>query len=94
MTIDSIEAFPNKYDLILLDLMLPGGVTGFDIFDMLQERPAIRHIPVVAVSASDPDIAIPKAQAKGFAGYISKPINRGTFSKQLLAVLQGESIWE
>ena len=63
------------WDLIILDLMLYGGISGFDVFKDIRALPAYNHVPIVAVSASDPSTAIPKARELGFSGFISKPIN-------------------
>lgn len=62
-------------DMILMDLMFPNNVTGFDVFDQIQAVPELSSIPIVVVSAADPDEAMPKARAKGFKGFISKPIS-------------------
>lgn len=80
-------------DLILLDLMFPHGVTGYDIFDKIQAEPDLANVPVVVVTASDPAAELPKVQARGFAGYICKPINRHNFPKQLESILEGEPVW-
>ena len=80
-------------DLIIIDLMLPGNVTGYDVFEAIKKDPELKNIPTVVVSASDPDIEIPKAREKGFNGFISKPINRHKFPQQLLDIMNGENIW-
>ena len=51
-TLSKLRNF-GKVDLILLDLMFPNGVTGYDIFDIIRADAAFAHIPIVAVSASD-----------------------------------------
>lgn len=80
-------------DIILLDLMLRRGVSGYDIFDALKADPELSKIPVVAVSASDPEIEIPRAQSKGFDGFIGKPISLLKFPEQVAACLNGEHLW-
>lgn len=80
-------------DVILLDLMLLHGVSGYDIFKALKANPALAQIPVVAVSASDPEIEIPRAQAMGFAGFIGKPINLHLFPQQVLDCMAGRPVW-
>lgn len=83
----------DKIDIILLDLMLPNGITGYDIYDDLRQDPNLRHIPVILVTAADPAIEMNKARAKGFNGFISKPINNINFAKMVGAVLQGYTVW-
>ncbi|MCP5094327.1 MAG: response regulator [Chloroflexi bacterium] len=93
-TLKKMMNYPFQLDLILLDIMLPGRATGYDVLDAIRMIPEFKDIPIVAITASDPDTEIPKARKRGFDGYISKPINRYRFPKQLVAILNGESIWE
>ncbi len=79
-------------DLILTDLMLPQGVSGFDVYDRIREVPELRSIPVIALSAADPDAAMLTARAKGFAGFISKPVTR-RITQHVTDVLNGKQIW-
>ncbi len=91
-TLKRIHAF-MPVDIILLDLMLPHNVSGFDIFDQIKADPNLSHIPVVAVSAMDPAIAIPEAQRRGMNGFIPKPVDYGWFPKQIASILEQESLW-
>jgi two-component system, chemotaxis family, sensor kinase CheA len=83
----------NQVDLIILDLMLHNGVSGYDIFDQIRKLQKFDHIPIVAVSASEPAVALPKTQQKGFSGFISKPIDDTLFPKQIAQLIAGEKIW-
>src|SRR5687767_4323959 len=88
-----LERF-GTVDLIILDLMFPGGVTGFDIFDEIRSHPEFRHVPIVAVSAADPSEAVPHAKAKGFTGFISKPVDFNQFAQQIADIIEGVEVWE
>ncbi len=79
--------------LILLDLMFPYNVSGYDVFDAIRADGRFAGIPIVAISAADPSIEMPKARAKGFQGYISKPVNLLQFPHQIAAVIEGEKVW-
>lgn len=79
-------------DAILLDLMLNDHISGYNIFDRLQEIPDVAGIPVIAVSAADPTIEMPKARAKGFAGFIGKPVHATKFPRQIAACIGGEQV--
>ncbi|WP_420641720.1 response regulator [Candidatus Leptofilum sp.] len=92
-TLSRLKNHPFPLDLILLDLMLPGQASGYDVYDAIREMPELDGVPVVAVSAADPDVEIPKAREKGFHGFISKPINRRHFPDQLIEILAGETYW-
>lgn len=80
-------------DIIILDLMLSGGLTGYDIFDEIRADERFDHVPIVAVSAADPSDAIPRTRAKGFSGFIAKPIDDVLFPKQIVRLLAGEAVW-
>lgn len=80
-------------DIILLDLMFANGITGFSIFDEIRQHPDFHHIPIVAVSAADPSTAIPQTKAKGFAGFIAKPVDADLFPQQIANVLNHQPVW-
>ena len=81
-------------DLIILDLMLPDGITGYNVFDVLHDLAEFESVPILAVSAAYPATAIPEAQTRGFSGFIGKPIHYNTFPKQVARVIAGEKIWQ
>ncbi|MCA0457739.1 MAG: response regulator [Chloroflexi bacterium] len=83
----------SHIDLIILDLMLADGISGLDLFDQIRQVPKYSALPIIAVSAMDPSIAIPKTRAKGFSGFIAKPIDNILFPKQLVSILNGEKVW-
>jgi CheY-like chemotaxis protein len=80
-------------DLILLDLMLPDNVSGYDIFNAIREDEHFNAVPIVALSAADPSIEMSKARAYGFSGFISKPISLIDFPQQIKALIEGEVVW-
>lgn len=80
-------------DIILLDLMLRYRCSGYDIFDKLKADPRLRDIPVVAISAADAGIEIPRAKTKGFSGFIGKPIDPILFCTQVASAISGENVW-
>lgn len=81
-------------DLIILDLMLPQGVSGYDVFDRIKATPELAEIPIIVVTASDPGVEMIRAREKGFDGYLSKPIRAKTFPIAIEMVLNGQQVWE
>lgn len=79
-------------DLIIMDLMLPGGMTGYQLFDEIRAMPAFARVPVVAVSASDAG-AISRCRGQGFSGYIAKPIDDELFPEQIARLINHEQVW-
>lgn len=92
---DSVNMLRNRLpiDVIVLDLMLRHKMSGYGIFDELKMHPELATIPVIIVSAADPGIEIPKAQAKGVAGFIGKPIRPSLFATQIASCINGEPVW-
>lgn len=80
-------------DLVCLDLMLPGGHTGFDLFEEMQQVEALAGVPVVAVSAADASVAMGRARSLGFRGFLAKPLDPDRFPSHLERLLTGEEVW-
>lgn len=51
----------EKPDLILLDIMLPGGMNGFDVLEQLKRNPVTRQIPVIVLTNLDSEEKTAKA---------------------------------
>lgn len=75
--------------LILMDIALPG-LNGIDAFKAIRETPSLRHIPVIALTASamtqDREVIL----ASGFDAFIPKPIIEKQFFNILNEVLYGK----
>jgi CheY-like chemotaxis protein len=91
-TIQRLQSL-KKVDLIILDLMLRGGISGFALFEAIRRLPQFVQVPIIAVSAAEPATAIPLARKMGFSGFIAKPIDDDLFPKQIAAIIGGEQIW-
>jgi len=90
--LEMASALPEKPDIIFLDINLPQ-TTGYEILKKLRSHPNFADVTIVAVTAQDADTEIPKAKEAGFNAYISKPISRMRFPKQLRRILNGEDVW-
>ncbi len=65
-------------DLILLDIQLPG-MDGYTVARAIKGDPALRAIPIVAVTSYAMVGDREQAMAAGCDGYLEKPINPRTF---------------
>jgi CheY-like chemotaxis protein len=92
-TMSRLRSTPG-IDLIVLDLMLADGVTGFQLYEQIRALSEFDSTPIVAASSIDPSIAMPRVRAMGFNAFISKPIDVGVFPKQLVAVMAGDYVWD
>ena len=88
----ALEAFEavrqERPDLILMDVQLPG-MDGLEATRTLKAEPNTRDIPVVAVTSYAMKGDREKALAAGCSGYITKPIDKDTFVKEVATVLNG-----
>ena len=92
-TVFRLQGF-DKVHVILLDLMLANGVSGFEVCTQIRNAPKFARVPIVAVSAMDPAVAMPKARERDFSGFIAKPIAANRFADQIVRIIQGEQIWD
>jgi signal transduction histidine kinase/CheY-like chemotaxis protein/HAMP domain-containing protein len=76
----------HKPHIILMDIALPK-MDGFEAFKTIRKLPTLKHIPIIAVTASALTEDREKILAFGFDAYIAKPIDEDIFYntiKQLL----------
>jgi class 3 adenylate cyclase/CheY-like chemotaxis protein len=64
----------EQFDLILLDLMMPG-MSGFEVLCRLKSSSRTRHIPVIMISALNELDATVRCIEAGADDYIPKPFN-------------------
>lgn len=74
-------------DLILLDLSMPV-MDGWETRKRLKANEKTQHIPVVALTAHAMAGDEERAVNAGFDGYVSKPVNVGTFMDDVRATLK------
>lgn len=73
----------NTFDLILLDIHLPGEVDGFDILRSIRAKSMSDNQAIIAISANATDYDIKKGLDAGFDAYIVKPIDINLFKATL-----------
>lgn len=79
----------EEFDLILLDLMLPG-TGGVAFLGVLRKR--LPQAPVVVLSALDDADTVQRAMRQGAAGFVSKSSPTGVLLEALRTVLAGD-VW-
>ncbi len=75
-------------DLILMDLSLPV-IDGWEASRRLKADPALRHIPVIALTAHAMQGDEAKARACGCDDYLAKPIDEVLLFEKLGRILDG-----
>lgn len=72
-----------KPDLILMDIQLPV-IDGYEAARRIKANPALRHIPIIAVTSYALSGDEAKALAAGCDGYLAKPFS----PRELLAMVR------
>ena len=75
-------------DLILMDIELPG-MSGVDAYDKIKKIPALKNVPVIALTASAMEEERETILAHGFDAFVAKPIVAAEFFKVIGEVLHG-----
>ena len=79
----------DKIDLILLDIMMPGGIDGFEVCRQIKADPLRAHIPIIIITALNDATIRQKGISLGAIEVVSKP-----FSNEVLMTLVQESLHE
>jgi len=74
-------------DLILVDINMPE-IDGYTVTAKLKERPHLRRVPVIALTANVMRGDREKTLAAGCDGYLQKPIDIDTFASQLTRFIE------
>ena len=77
----------NDYDLLLLDLMMPG-ISGLEVLKIIKADPRQRFIPVIMVTASDEIDTAAECIINGADDFITKPFNATLLRARVEACLE------
>lgn len=70
---DAMNHIKDEYDLWILDIMLPGGLNGYDLIKAVRDK--YPSMPVIFTSARDQDIDRVMGLELGSDDYLSKPFS-------------------
>src|ERR1041385_9489536 len=76
----------EKPDLIILDIGLPAG-DGFVVLERLQQNASLSTIPVIVLSARDPQATREKTMRAGATAFFQKPADNAELLNAIRAVL-------
>ena len=83
---EAIEAIQNRYDLLLLDVMMPG-MSGFELAKRLKEDEQFRSIPIIFLTAKDTEDDMLQGFSLGADDYVTKPFSVREVMARVKAVL-------
>ena len=77
----------RPFDLVLLDIMMPE-VNGYQVLEQLKADEALRHIPVIMISAVDELDSVIRCIELGADDYLQKPFNPTLLRARIGACLE------
>ena len=80
----------NNFDLILLDLMIPG-ISGFDLTRILKNDDEMSEVPIIMLTAKGEEHDIVKGLEIGAADYITKPFSIKVLIARVNKIIQNKN---
>jgi two-component system, chemotaxis family, chemotaxis protein CheY len=77
----------GSYDFVVSDINMPN-MNGFDLLTAIKKDEALKHLPVLMVTAEARKEDIVRAAQEGAAGYIVKPFTKATLEEKILKIVQ------
>jgi DNA-binding response OmpR family regulator len=68
-------ALAEDFDMLLLDLMLPGSLDGFGVIEKLRAEEKTKALPIVVISAMDDPESRARAKTLGATEFYGKPFS-------------------
>jgi DNA-binding response OmpR family regulator len=82
----------ERPDLIILDLGLPAG-DGFVVLERLQQNANLSCIPVIILTARDPQSSRERSLKGGAAAFFQKPVDNGRLLGAIRTTLGAHAVW-
>jgi len=74
-------------DLVLCDVLMPGGMDGFAVLERLRADPATARLPFVFITASAEQEVRSRAVDSGADGYVIKPFDLRAIGQTVAEIL-------
>jgi CheY-like chemotaxis protein len=87
--LNEIETFVP--DVLLLDMMMPG-MTGCEVLEKIREKPMLKAIPAIFMTARAQNSEIECLHACGAVAVISKPFDPMSLGGQIMEILQHQRL--
>src|SRR5574341_336479 len=83
----------EKPDLVLLDVVMPE-MSGYEVCRKLRENPATGILPIVMVTALDPNQERVKGLEAGADDFLTKPINQAELLARIRSLLRIKELYD
>ncbi|WP_305044620.1 response regulator [Geoalkalibacter sp.] len=78
----------GRPDLILMDIMMPGGMDGFEAVRILRSQPETSACPIIMLTAKDQKTERLRAFEAGVSDYLAKPFKLSDLLQKVDNLLQ------
>jgi CheY-like chemotaxis protein len=78
----------ESYDVVVTDLSLGGGSTGYDVMELLRVLPQHRMVPAMVLSAYDGEDDLGATRDAGFVAHIVKPIDFTVLAREMQSAVR------
>lgn len=86
---DATELLGSEtYDVVVTDLSLGGGSTGFDVIELMRTLPGQRLVPAMVLSAYDAEDDRGATRDAGFVAHIVKPIDFTRLAREMQSAVR------
>lgn len=76
----------GHFDFVISDINMPN-LNGFELLAAIRSDPALKHLPVLMVTAEARREDILRAAQSGASGYIVKPFSKATLEDKIAKIL-------
>jgi DNA-binding response OmpR family regulator len=83
----------DQPDLVLLDVLMPG-MSGYDVCRHIRQNPATAVLPVIMVTALDPNEERVRGLEAGADDFLSKPIHQAELLARVRSLLRIKQLFE
>ena len=81
----------DDLSVIFVDLEMPE-IDGYEVLEKLRADSRFQSVPIIAYTVHVSEIKV--SHAKGFDGFLGKPLDSDKFPDQLARILNNEPVWE
>jgi CheY-like chemotaxis protein len=78
----------ESFDVVVTDLSLGGGSTGYDVIELLRVMPQHRLVPAMVLSAYDGEDDLGATRDAGFVAHIVKPIDFALLAREMQSAVR------
>lgn len=89
---DKVMALDPQPSIVFLDIHVTP-LDGFQMLEILRQKPAFDDIPIIALTASVMNEEVHRLRSAGFNGCLAKPLDLSTFPDIFQRLLGGEAVW-